>query len=135
MPNLIRQLAQGRRFGRRREIGRAKRVRADDFVLSPSPIVRLRGVFGAIVGIRGISRLRKAEKSRNLGKSGGGFSVRRSQPSGISRFRAYRGRLAPWERGRLARKAALARVTLILAFSHQGRRDLSLAIRTLISGD
>ena len=36
----------------------------------------------------------------------------------------------PWERGRLARRAALARVTLILAFSHQGRMDLSLAIRT-----
>ena len=32
-----------------------------------------------------------------------------------------------WERGRLARNA-LARVTLILAFSHKGRRDLSLAI-------
>ena len=36
-----------------------------------------------------------------------------------------------WERGRLARNAALARGdTLILAFSHKGRRDLSLAIRT-----
>ena len=34
----------------------------------------------------------------------------------------------PWERGRPARKAALARVTLTLALSHKGRGDLSLAI-------
>ena len=36
-----------------------------------------------------------------------------------------------WERGRLARNAALARAdTLILAFSHKGRRDPLVAIRT-----
>ena len=41
----------------------------------------------------------------------------------------YRHRLAPpRSAGVPARRAALARVTLILAFSHQGRRDLSLAI-------
>ena len=35
----------------------------------------------------------------------------------------------PWERGRLARKAALeARLTLTLALSHKGRGDLSLAV-------
>ena len=39
--------------------------------------------------------------------------------------------LCPWERGRPARNAALTRGdTLILAFSHKGRRDLSLAIHT-----
>ena len=36
----------------------------------------------------------------------------------------------PWERGRPARTAALARVTLTLALSHKGRGDLSLAIHT-----
>ena len=41
---------------------------------------------------------------------------------------AYRGRLA-LKFG--SAKAALARVTLILTFSHQGRRDLSLAVRAL----
>ena len=36
---------------------------------------------------------------------------------------------ASWERGRPARNAELARGdTLILTFSHKGRRDLSLAI-------
>ena len=39
--------------------------------------------------------------------------------------------LAVWERGRLARNAALARGdTLILAFSHKGRRDPLAAIHT-----
>ena len=38
--------------------------------------------------------------------------------------------LRPWERGRDARIAALARVTLILAFSHKGRRDPLTAICT-----
>ena len=36
-----------------------------------------------------------------------------------------------WERGRPARNAALARGdTLILAFSHKGRRDPPAAVRT-----
>ena len=34
----------------------------------------------------------------------------------------------PRERGRPARRAALARVTLILAFSHEGRRDPPAAL-------
>ena len=39
--------------------------------------------------------------------------------------------LRPWERGRPARNAALARGdTLILAFSHKGRRDPLTAIYT-----
>ena len=39
--------------------------------------------------------------------------------------------LRPWERGRPARNAALARGdTLILAFSHKGRRDPLTAVCT-----
>ena len=45
--------------------------------------------------------------------------------------------MLPWERGRLVRKAESAagrgldaRDTLILAFSHKGRRDPLVAIRT-----
>ena len=44
------------------------------------------------------------------------------------------GRFAPWERGRPARRAALARVALILAFSHNREKGFVARDSYLISG-
>ena len=70
---------------------------------------------------------REARLVNRLGRNGENRDFKREEREVRNESVFDNGR---WERGRLARRAELARVTLILTFSHKGRRDLSLAILT-----